>query len=576
MSTQADTNIRFEPDEYSPTSQTLGVSAQGVFLMLPAVVLIAVISVFAAYEDEELLPWAVFAALVISGLITALQSAKIGRLGGGHFLMTAITPHYIAVSVLAIEEGGLAVMATFTVLSGIFYLAIAVWLPLLRRIITPVVSGTIFILIAIMVLPISLDRLGEAPEGASAAAGPVAALITLVAMTVLAIRSQGMWKLWAMPLGVVVGCLASIPLGLYDLQGLRDAPWFGIPLGDLPGLDFTPSPSAWALLPMFLIVTLVQATKHIGDAMLIQQVSWRRPRAIDFRLVQGSISANGVGMLLSGLAGTPPTAFATSQTVSIIHLTGVAARRVGYFMGLMLVVVAMFPKITSLLSAIPRPVMGAFLLLAIGLLFVEGIRIIAKVGLDSRTAILVGLALALGVGLQNQSILADLLGHPWGTLFGNGMTVGTAAAIGVSAFMELTGPPRRRLEARLASSDFSKIDAFLKDVAAEIKWDSASTQRLRSAGEETFLSLLQTGEPKNEEAPRLIIRTRSDNGKLEMEFLAVFEEENLEDRIAFLEEQVETVDDREVSFRLLRHHASSVRHQKYHGMDIVKVTVDGS
>ena len=35
-------------------------------------------------------------------------------------------------------------------------------------------------------------------------------------------------------------------------------------------------------------------------------------------------------------------------------------------------------------------------------------------------------------------------------------------------------------------------------------------------------------------------------------------------------------DEREVSFRLLRHYASSVRHQKYHGIDIVTVEVKGA
>ena len=35
-------------------------------------------------------------------------------------------------------------------------------------------------------------------------------------------------------------------------------------------------------------------------------------------------------------------------------------------------------------------------------------------------------------------------------------------------------------------------------------------------------------------------------------------------------------DSREISFRLLRHYASSVRHQKYHGVDIVTVSVVGS
>ncbi len=35
-----------------------------------------------------------------------------------------------------------------------------------------------------------------------------------------------------------------------------------------------------------------------------------------------------------------------------------------------------------------------------------------------------------------------------------------------------------------------------------------------------------------------------------------------------------TVDD--LSLRLLRHHASAVRHQKFHGLDIVTVQVEGN
>ena len=54
----------------------------------------------------------------------------------------------------------------------------------------------------------------------------------------------------------------------------------------------------------------------------------------------------------------------------------------------------------------------------------------------------------------------------------------------------------------------------------------------------------------------------------------MFEEENIEDRIAFMSEQAETPDVGEISFRLLRHYASSVRHKKYHGIDIVTVQVE--
>ena len=63
---------------------------------------------------------------------------------------------------------------------------------------------------------------------------------------------------------------------------------------------------------------------------------------------------------------------------------------------------------------------------------------------------------------------------------------------------------------------------------------------------------------------------------VELEFMATFDEENLEDRVSYLSEQTERLDEGEISFRLLRHYASSVRHRKYHGIDIVTVQVDGS
>ena len=50
----------------------------------------------------------------------------------------------------------------------------------------------------------------------------------------------------------------------------------------------------------------------------------------------------------------------------------------------------------------------------------------------------------------------------------------------------------------------------------------------------------------------------------------------LEDRLSYLGETPDIPDSREISFRLLRHYASSVRHQKYHGVDIVTVNVVGS
>ncbi len=569
--------IRYEPDEQCPPFVAIGVGAQGVAMVLAPVILIVAVTARAAGQDEQYLSWAVFAALITSGVITALHAAKIGRLGSGHLLVMGVTPNFIAVSVLALEEGGPAMLASLIVLSSLFYLAVAAWLPLLRRIITPAVSGTVLMLIAAMVLPISFDRLKEVPENTPVFAGPCVAAVTLVVATALALRAPGVWRLWSPLIGIVAGCAAAALFGLYDLERLVTAPWVGIPQGGFPGLDLTPTAGFWALLPVFLVVTLVQAIKAIGDGVAIQQVSWRRPRATDFRLIQGTIYANGMGILLSGLAGTPPTSSYSSPTISLINLTGVAARRVGYVIGVILLGLALFPKLTGVFLTIPSPVMGAFLLAAIGMLFVEGVRIVSRAGLDHQKALVVGLGFAVGVGFQHQNILEDLLGSPWDSLLDNGMAIGAATAIALTVFLELTSPRRRRLEVALDISDLPRMDAFLQEAAATMGWDAASTERLRSAGEETLLSLLQPGDEYSEgKAPRLIIVARPEGRAVELEFLAVFEEQNLEDRLAYLDEQTQTLDEREISFRLLRHFASSVRHQKYHGMDIVTVRVEGS
>ena len=179
---------------------------------------------------------------------------------------------------------------------------LSVRLSLFRRIITPVVSGTVIMLIASTILPVALNRVDEVPETAPAAAGPVVALVTLVALVLLSLRVSGSWRIWSPLIAIAVGCVVAVPFGVYDVQPVRDAGWVGLPEAGFPGLDLTPGVEFWSLLPAFVVVAMVGGIKNIGDYILVQQVSWRRPRATDFRLVQGSLNINGLGILLSGLA----------------------------------------------------------------------------------------------------------------------------------------------------------------------------------------------------------------------------------------------------------------------------------
>ena len=328
---------------------------------------------------------------------------------------------------------------------------------------------------------------------------------------------------------------------------------------------------------MFVIVTLMLAINSISDGIVIQSASRRRPQATDFRVVQGALNANGIGVLLAGLAGTLPTMGYTAGSTSLIGLTGVAARSVGYSIGGIFLGLAFLPKLVTLLLVIPGPVAGVYFVILIGLFFVAGMRTVLQDGLDFRNATITGLAFWIGVGVQNQAIFADRLSGAWNILFSSGLTAGAFTAILLTLFMELTSSRRRRMDVELKLAMQPRIDAFLQELASGIGRNDPSTERLRAAGEETLLSLLrQDEEGAGVGGRRLIIVARPDGEAVEMEFLAVLEEENLEDRLAYLNEQGETLDEAETSVRLLRHYAASVRHRKYHGMDIVTVRVTGS
>ena len=64
---------------------------------------------------------------------------------------------------------------------------------------------------------------------------------------------------------------------------------------------------------------------------------------------------------------------------------------------------------------------------------------------------------------------------------------------------------------------------------------------------------------------------RPDGNAVELEFFAKFDGGNLQDHLAYLDEEEPDEDD--TSLWLLRHYAESVRHQKYNGIDVVKVRV---
>ncbi|MXZ31909.1 MAG: hypothetical protein F4Z20_00475, partial [Gammaproteobacteria bacterium] len=519
--------------------------------------------------------WAIFAAVIVSGLSTITQAVRVGRLGAGYVLAMGTSGAFIAVCVTALVQGGPAVLAALVIASSLFQFTLSARLSLLRRVLTPVVSGTVIMLIPVSVMPIIWDLLEDIPAAANPAGAPISALITLLAVVLIALKATGVLRLWALVIGIAVGSVISSLFGLYDVQRVADAAWIGVPASGWPGISFEFGPVFWSLLPSFIFVTLIGAIETIGDSVAIQRVSWRKPRAIDFRAVQGAVGADGLGNLLSGLAGTVPNT-TYSSSVAVTELTGVASRMVGIALGLVLIIAAFSPKFLALILAIPGPVVGAYATVLLSMLFVLGMKIVVQHGIDYRGGVVVGVSFWIGVGCQSGVIFPGIVSEFAGGLLQNGMTAGGLCAMLMNLFLIAAAPRRRTIEMPLAATTLPMIQKFLAQFAAHNDMDGVIESRLELAGEETLYTLL--GDETDEQRPErsLQIVAYRDGADAVLEFIASPGGENIQDLLTVIKDTPsEPSADREVSLRLLRHAASSVDHQQYRDIDIVTVRVGG-
>ena len=568
------TGVRYQPDRNTADGARVGLGMQLAVLSVAATVLVPAIIIRAGGGSASYLSWAVFAAVAVCGATTVLQAV---RFGPDRFGVRALDEHFR--SVHCNQYHGACQRRAGTVghpgrclLARPAALSTRLWF--LRRILTPTVTGTVIMLIPVTVMSHVFEMLKDLPDGVPAMAAPLSTLATLLVIAGCVLKGTGAWRLWAPVIGVVAGSAVAGVFGFYDVHRVAEASWIGLPQGTWPGFDLEFSTVFWTLLPAFVLVALIDTMQTISASIAIQHVSWRQPRAVDFRAVQGAVAAAGVAKLLSGLSGTVPNT-TYSTTVSMTELTGVSARSVGIALGTVLILLAFLPKALAVILAIPGPVVAAYLAVFLAMLFVIGMNLVVRDGIDYRKGLICGVGFWVGIGFQNGMIFPEWVSEFAGGLLQNGMTAGGFVAMTMTLFMDLT-TSRHRLELEFNVSALPKIREFILGFASQSGWDADMANRLDAASEETLLTLLQRQEAGGTvEQRRLLLVACKEDGGAVLEFVASTGEENLQDRIALLGTRTNAdLIEQDVSLRLLRHLASSVRHQQYHGTDIVTIRVD--
>ena len=576
--------LRYEPEDQCPTSVAF-VSALQIFVPNTiGVIMLATLVVRSSGQSDDYLGWVIFTAVASCGLGTILHTFRFRYAGSGRVVVTNFNVPYLAVCALALDVSGPGVLATLIVVSTLLQFVLTQRLAWLRRILTPAVSGTVVMLVAVSAVPFIVGHAVVPPEDAPVGLFLVPGVAALAAGIVISLRNSALLRMWILPVMVFTGLVVAIPMGFYDFGIVAQAPLVSLSPEGWPGFDLSFGAEFWALLPVLVIVNLTAFTKSVGDLSVIYRGSYRNPVAIDYRTVQGGLNVYGLSTVLSGFLGTPPVAAPWAVTVVYVSFIGVAARKVGVYLGLITLAAAPFSKLMAILIAIPSPVVSAVYVIIFGMLFIEGAKTAFAGRVNRKKASIVGVAIVLGL---SASSLGELVSGTSSLLLGSSIVVGALTAVGMTTLSELFGFRNRRLQVELTRSSLPAVDDFFSRYADRHAWTQEGKNRLRLVGEEVLLNVLasqEAGGPDNRgraddkrQGRKLTVDIRHEGDSASIEFIAAPDGDmggNLEERLAYLgDDPAEDEDENQFSMRILRHYASSVNHREYHDVGIITCRV---
>lgn len=321
------------------------------------------------------------------------------------------------------------------IVGGIIALLVGLNIKRIRKFFPPLITGTVVFSIGLSLYPTAINYMagGASSENYGSWKNWLVAIITLIIVTTLNHFGKGIWKLASILIGIIGGYIVALCFGMVDFSSLAQAAIFQLPKPMHFGIKF--EPSSCVALGILFAINSVQA---IGDFSATTTGSMDR-MPTDTEL-SGGIVGYGISNIFCAFFGGLPTA-TYSQNVGIVSTTKVISRRVLGIAAAILMAAGLIPKFSSILTTIPYCVLGGATISVFASIAMTGMKLITTEPMDFRNTTVVGLAVAVGMGVTQAS--ASLAQFPdWvTTIFGKSPVV---LATIVAIVLNLTLPKAKK------------------------------------------------------------------------------------------------------------------------------------
>ena len=377
-----------------PMLQLILVGLQHVLLMYGGAVAVPLIIGQAAGLSREEIAFLINAELLVAGVATIVQSMGIGPMGIRMPVMMGASFAAVGSMVAMAGMPGIGLTGIFgaTIAAGFFGMIIAPFMSKVVRFFPPLVTGTVITSIGLSLFPVAVNWAGGGSAAAQFGSPVYLAIAALVLGTILLINRfmRGFWVNVSVLIGMALGYVLSGAIGMVDLSGLDNTPWFQVvtPLHfGMPEFHLAP------ILSMCLVVVII-FVESTGMFLALGKIT---DQEVTPRMLRRGLLCDAGASFIAGFFNTF-THSSFAQNIGLVQMTGVRCRSVTIMAGIFLITLSLLPKAAYLVASIPPAVLGGAAIAMFGMVAATGIKILQEADIaDRRNQLLV--AVSIGMGL---------------------------------------------------------------------------------------------------------------------------------------------------------------------------------
>ncbi|UJF20046.1 purine permease [Vibrio sp. SS-MA-C1-2] len=363
------------------------------------------------------------AALMVSGVVTIIQCKGVGPVGIRLPVVMGTSFTFVAIAISIGLDAGVSGIFGAALIGSLVMIVGSRFMPQIRKLFPPVVSGTVVMLIGLTILPVSVDWFAGGfvgQEGYGSLSNLMLGLLVLVVVIALSQLGKGIISAAAIVIGMGVGYFVAMMMGIVDFSPVKDAKFFALP--ELLPFGITFTVSGVIGMSIAYLVTIMEST---GDFLALSDATHTK---LTGKKLSRGILCDGVGSALASMFGTTPFS-SFSQNVGIVSITGVASRHVVAMTGILMLLAGLFPKLGGLVVTIPTPVLGGAGLVMFAMIISAGINILSRINFTKRNMLIIAVGVASGMAVTVRPEVLTYLPDSLKVILGSGITTGSLVAL---------------------------------------------------------------------------------------------------------------------------------------------------